>query len=184
MGLVGEHVLVPFLTFDFTWNVIELYKGSIYVQHLNTSPPHPVEVVETLGDHVDSLPEVLLGDNQRRGKANATRIASTTAPPNTREHSHINMSASHTPRLFRSRQNCHAVFPLALLASSMTIAFSRPLPRTCCTSGDFNAAISLRKISPSVSARSESFSSTRTWITVMATAHPRGLLHAKEVSGG
>ena len=82
---------MPFLALDFTWNVIQLYKWSIYVQHVNTSPPHSVEVVETLGDHVDSPPEVLLGYNPRPGEANATRIASATAPPNTREHSHIDM---------------------------------------------------------------------------------------------
>ena len=81
-----------------------------------------------------------------------------------------------TPRLFNSKQNCHAVLPLTLFFSLMTTAFNNPLPRTSVTSGLLNARIDERKYSPSLKERSARRSSTRTERAVRATAQPSGLL--------
>ena len=81
-----------------------------------------------------------------------------------------------TPRLFNSKQNCHAVLPLTLFFSLMTTAFNNPLPRTSATSGLLNARIDERKYSPSLKERSARRSSTRTERAVRATAQPSGLL--------
>ena len=81
-----------------------------------------------------------------------------------------------TPRLFNSKQNCHAVLPLTLFFSLITTAFNNPLPRTSATSGLLNARIDERKYSPSLKERSARRSSTRTERAVRATAQPSGLL--------
>ena len=87
-----------------------------------------------------------------------------------------------TPLLFKSKQNCQAVLPLRLFASSITTAFNNPLPRTSATSGLLSLRMAERKYSPSLNERSARRSSTRTESAVMDTAQPRGLLQKKTKS--
>lgn len=88
---------------------------------------------------------------------------------------------ANTPRLFRSKQNCHAVRPRLLFSSSITIAFKSPRPLTSFTNGELMARTDERNCSPRTCARSAKFSSNNTLRAVIATAHPRGLLFYKYI---
>jgi hypothetical protein len=80
------------------------------------------------------------------------------------------------PLLFNKRQNCQAVLPRTLFDSSITTAFNNPRPLTSLTSGELNARISERNLSPRASARSDRRSSIRMSRAVVAMAHPNGFL--------
>ena len=55
-------------------------------------------------------------------------------------HRHVDMRRlAKTPLLFKSKQNCHAVLPLGLFTTLITIVFNNPLPRTSATSTLLNA---------------------------------------------
>ena len=119
---------------------------------MKTSLPHSVEVIETLSDHADKLPkEITTGEAKQTLHKSCQQLHH----PMPWVLTHWCVSFTSTPWLFKNKQNYHAVFSLALLSSLMT-AFSRSLPQTCCTSGDFNDAILLWIILPSVSVHSDS----------------------------
>eukprot|EP00834_Sanchytrium_tribonematis_P001910 NODE_50_length_31184_cov_0.705099.p31 type:complete len:101 gc:universal NODE_50_length_31184_cov_0.705099:27547-27245(-) len=79
-----------------------------------------------------------------------------------------------TPYFFISKHICHAFFPFLSLEASISMAFSKPLPRTALINGELRSFSLFLNISPRFSARSHNFSSITTWSASTATRQPRG----------
>ena len=145
-----------------------------------------IKIVKTFTNNLDSILHILLRNDKRRRETHAKKTKAKKRPIRNRKTTVTKVKRktymltcvgfAKTPRLFNSKQNCHAVLLLRLFFSLITTAFNNPLPRTSATSGLLNARMDERKYSPKLRERSARRSSTRTERAVRATAQPRGLL--------
>ena len=150
------------------------------IGQLKGSGAYQVKIVQCLPDDFDTLLEIGLFDDQRRSKSNARRMKRVNeisqGGKRMKQYMLTWVGFASRPLLFNKRQNCQAVRPRLLFDSSITTAFNNPRPLTSLTSGELNARIPERNLSPRTSARSDKRSSMRMSRAVVAMAHPNGFL--------